>query len=175
MTQLQARYQLSRKKPVQYRICVNPPFKTGSADVINYKPAEEALRSREPCRRAGRRCPAAIWRPAPGGGRGGAGPRDASPKSPRPDDRAVQEATSGLRPSREQIPPRLTRAPRHGISRIPAADLVFLIVLHVSGGAAAAAWPACRGRSWRSPVLRVPELAGGSGKIVSVFSPCFGT
>lgn len=88
--------------------------------------------------RAVRRCPAAICRPTPGGGHGGA-THEASPKSPQPDDRAVEVAISGLRLSREQILLRLTRAPRHGISRIPAADLVFLIVLPVSGGAAAAA------------------------------------
>lgn len=35
--------------------------------------------------------------------------------------------------------------------------------------------PACRGRSWRSPAPRVPELAGGFGKTASVFSPRFGT
>lgn len=65
------------------------------------------------------------------GASAGAGPPPfGTPGSPRPDDRAVRVAPSGLRPSREQILPGLTRPPpRHGGSRIPAADLVFLIVL----------------------------------------------
>jgi len=143
VTQLQACYQLSCKEPGQYHICVNLPFKTGSTDVINYRAAEERLCCREQFHQAAWRSPAAIWRQWLQ--RGSAPQRD--PEPPRLDDRALPVATSGLRPSCEQILPRLTRASHHRISRIPAVDLVFLIVLPVAGGAAAAAQPACWGRS----------------------------
>lgn len=96
------------------------------------------------CLCGGVRLPSGVE--CPTGAAVGQGPQSI-PLSAQPADRAARVATSGRQPSREQILPRLTRAPRHGISRIPVADLVFLIVFPISGGEAAAAWPACQGRS----------------------------
>lgn len=106
------------------------------------------------------------------GASAGAGPPPfGTPGSPRPDDRAVRVAPSGLRPSREQILPGLTRPPPATVAPAFLRQIwYFLLFSPVAGGAAA--WPACRGRSWRSPVPRVPRTSRGLWKNrVSLLAP----